>query len=293
MHLRSTQPGAEQGRLRSALISQLIRKDLKVKYQGSTLGFLWSLANPLLILVVYTFVFAIIFKSPVPYFGLFLMSGMLVWNFFTMAVSGATTSVISNAGLVKKVPFAHEALPLASIGFAGVQVALQYVVLVIALFVVGLPPIRPELLLLVPAVVVVLASAIGLGLFTAAATVRLRDTQHLIEVALFAWMWLTPIIYPATFVHNQLHNRLLEWLYYLNPMAGPVVAFQRALYGVVRYPDNEASRASGRVGQLLLPSDSALYYLQALGLSAITATAFLVAGVWLFRRRSADFAEEL
>ena len=84
-----TRPSGTQSRLRTELIGQLIRKDLKVKYQGSTLGFLWSLANPLLILVVYTFVFAVVFKSAVPYFGLFLMSGMLIWNFFTMGVSGA------------------------------------------------------------------------------------------------------------------------------------------------------------------------------------------------------------
>lgn len=277
-----------QTRLRSALIGQLIRKDLKVKYQGSALGFLWSLANPLLILVVYTFVFAYVFKSEVPYFGLFLMSGMLIWNFFTMGVSGATTSILANAGLVKKVPFAHESLPLASIGFAGVQVALQYIVLVVALFVVGLPPLRPELLLLIPALIVVLAATIGLGLFAAASTVRLRDTQHFIEVALFAWMWMTPIIYPATLVHNLLQNPLLEKLYYLNPMAGPVIAFQRALYGVVHYPEG-----TSQAGQLLLPSADVNFYLQALGLSSITATVFLAAGIWMFRRRSADFAEDL
>ena len=288
-----TRTRGTQTRLRTALIRQLVRKDLKVKYQGSTLGFLWSLANPLLILVVYTFVFAVVFKSPVPYFGLFLMSGMLLWNFFTMGVSGATTSILANAGLVKKVPFAHESLPLAAIGFAGAQVALQYIVFVGALFVVGLPPLRPELLLIIPALVVVIAATVGLGMFAAASTVRLRDTQHFVEVALFAWMWMTPIIYPATFVHERLGDGALFWAYYLNPMAGPIVCFQRALYGVVHYPDTEATRASGQAGQLLLPSADVSFYLQALGLSAITATVFLIAGLWLFRRRSADFAEEL
>ena len=109
MNLRS-RTGSPQTRLRSQLIVQLVRKDLKVKYQGSTLGFLWSLANPLLLMVVYTFVFAIVFRSRVPFFGLFLLTGMLIWNFFTMGVSGAATSILANAGLVKKVPFAHESL---------------------------------------------------------------------------------------------------------------------------------------------------------------------------------------
>lgn len=286
--MRVTRAASEQTQLRAGLIGQLIRKDLKVKYQASVLGFVWSLANPLLVLVVYTLVFKYVFASPVPVFGLFLMTGMLAWNFFTMGVSGATTSVVANAGLVKKVPFAHESLPLASIGFAGVQVILQYVVLILAFFVVGMPPLRPELLLLIPAVLVATAATVGLGLFTAAATVRLRDTQHLTEVALFAWMWATPIIYPATFIHDLLNSPVLNWLYYLNPMSGVVVSFQRALYGVVHYPEG-----GPKGGELLLPSADVSFYLKALGMSSITAFLFLAVGVWLFRKRSADFAEEL
>lgn len=273
-----------QTRLRSELIRQLVRKDLKVKYQGSSLGFVWSLANPLLTLVVYTFVFAVVFKSPVPRFGFFLMSGLLIWNFFTMGVSGAATSILGNAGLVKKVPFPHSSLPLASIGFAGVQVALQYLVLLVALFVLDMPPIRPHLLLLIPALVVAMTMTVGLGFFVAASTVRLRDTQHILEVALFAWMWLTPIIYPASLVQNFTGTGLGQWLYYLNPMAGVVIAFQRALYGVVFYPGTN---------DLLMPSDSVYFYLGALGIGLVVAVGVLWLGLWQFRRLSADFAEDL
>jgi len=273
-----------QTRLRTELISQLVRKDLKVKYQGSSLGFVWSLANPLLLLVVYTFVFAVVFRSNVPKFGLFLMSGMLIWNFFTMGVSGAATSILGNAGLVKKVPFSHSSLPLAAIGFAGVQVALQYVVLLAAFFVLNMPPIRPHLLLLIPALAVAVAMTVGLGFFVAASTVKLRDTQHILEVALFAWMWLTPIIYPASLVHQFTGDGLMQWAYYLNPMAGVVISFQRALYGVVFYPETR---------DLLLPSDSVWFYLGALGIGALVASAVLWLGMWQFRRLSADFAEDL
>ncbi len=273
-----------QARLRLELVTQLVRKDLKVKYQGSTLGFVWSLANPLLMLVVYTFVFAIVFRSQVPYFGMFLLSGMLVWSFFLVGVSGAATSITGNAGLVKKVPFAHSALPLASVGFAGVQVILQYFVLVVALIVLGLPPWRKTLLLLIPATLVAVMMAVGLGLFVAAMTVRLRDTQHLLEVALFAWMWLTPIIYPASLVHHVLGDGALNWAYYLNPMAGVVVSFQRALYGQVYYPGTE---------DLLLPSAATTFYLQVLGIGFVVAAAVLALGIRTFRRGSADFAEEL
>lgn len=283
--MRLAQRGeVRQTRLRTELITQLVRKDLKVKYQGSSLGFVWSLANPLLLLAVYTFVFAVVFKSQVPRFGLFLMSGLLVWTFFNMGVSGAATSILGNASLVKKVPFPHSALPLASIGFAGVQVALQYAVLVIALFVFDMPPVRVELLLLIPALIVVLMMTVGLGLFVAASTVRLRDTQHILEVVIFAWMWATPIIYPATLVHRFFGDGPLLWAYYLNPLAGVVVAFQRALYGVVYYPGTT---------ELLLPSDTTTFYLKVLGIGFVVAGGFLALGLWQFRRLSADFAESL
>ncbi len=280
----------EQTRLTFALIFQLVRKDLKVKYQGSSLGFIWSLANPILLLAVYTFVFQYVFKSQVPMFGFFLMSGLLIWSFFSMAVMGASTSILANAGLVKKVPFPHTALPLASVGFAAVQVILQFLVFVVALVLFGYAPLRPELLLLLPALVVVLTLTVGLGLFVAATTVRLRDTQHILEVLMFAWMWITPIIYPPSFVHNVL-GPTAQTLYYLNPMAGVVISFQRALYGVVRYPELPGGAAPS--GQLLLASDSDLFYLKALALGFVVSAAIFAVGLWQFRRLSKDFAEEL
>jgi ABC-2 type transport system permease protein len=296
-----------QTRLRFQLIWQLVRKDLKVKYQGSSLGFVWSLANPIILLAVYSFVFAFVFRNAMPNFGLFLMSGMLIWNFFNMAVSGAAGSILGNAGLVKKVPFSHSALPLASVGFAGVQVALQYVVLIAALFVFKMPPFRPHLLLLIPALVVVMTLTLGLGFYTAASTVQLRDTQHILEVVLFAWFWLTPIIYSARMVNTQLAkasftfpgHELLSWAYYLNPMAGVVVAFQRALYGVVFYPGCGPSSTSNVVGsvgcqhELLLPSDSVFFYVWTLGIGFVVALIVLAIGVRKFRRQSADFAQDL
>ncbi len=279
----TTSERRSQTRLTGALVAQLVRKDLRVKYQGSSLGFIWSLANPLLQLVVYTFVFQFVMKSPIPVFGFFLLSGLLIWNFFSMSVSGATGSIIGNAGLVKKVPFPHVALPLAAIAFAGIQVLLQFVVLIVGLLVAGRAPLRPELLLLLPALLVLGMLVVGLGLFTAATTVRMRDMQHLLEVALFAWMWLTPIIYPPALVHSVLGDKG-TYLYYLNPMAGVVVSFQRALYGIVSVPDS---------GQSILASDSAWFYLQVLGIGFVVSAMILAVGIRQFNRRSSDFAEDL
>lgn len=280
----ATATRAAQADVRFHLISQLVRKDLKVKYQGSTLGFIWSLANPLLLLVIYTFVFQFVMKSNVPVFGFFLLSGLLIWNLFSMSVMGASYSITANAGLVKKVPFPHAALPAASVGFASVQVALQYAVLIAAMLISGHAPIRPELLLLVPALVVAFTLTIGLSLFVAATSVRYRDTQHILEVGMFAWMWLTPIIYPPSLVHDLLGGGRAQFLYYLNPMAGVVATFQRALYGQVYYPGTD---------RLILASDSNWFYLEVLALGFIVSLAVLYFGLRQFRKLSADFAEEL
>jgi ABC-2 type transport system permease protein len=281
--LRSFQPA--QQRLRRELITELVRKDLKVKYQGSALGFLWSLANPILILVVYSFVFQFVLKSNVPLFGLFLMSGLLIWNFFTMSVSAAATSITGNAGLIKKVPFPHSALPLASVGFAGAQVALQYIVLLVALLIARRPPIRPELVLILPALVVALIMTVGMALLVSSVTVRYRDMQHFLEVALFAWFWITPIVYPGGMIREILGNSWGLWAFFVNPMAGVVVSFQRALYGTVYYPDQP--------GKLILPSASFTFYLATLAIGFVVACAFLALGYSQFTKRSADFAEEL
>jgi ABC-2 type transport system permease protein len=279
----ATERHSPQSSLRLQLIKQLVRKDLKIKYQGSTLGFMWSLANPLLLLVVYTFVFQYVFKSNVPNFGYFLLSGLLVFNLFQMGVMGASTSITGNAGLVKKVPFPHVALPLASIGFAAVQVALQYVVLIAAMIVTGHAPLRPELLLLVPAGVVVLTLTVGLSLFVSSTTVRYKDTQHILEVAMFAWVWLSAVIYPPALVHEKLGGGLKLAAFYLNPMAGVTASFQRAIYGTLYDPE----------GKLILASPDNIFYLKVLGLGFVVSLGVLALGVWQFRRLSADFAEEL
>lgn len=274
-----------QQRLRYELIYELVRKDLKVKYQGSVLGFLWSLANPLLVLIVYTIVFQYILKSTVPLFGLFLLSGLLIWNFFVSSVTSAATSITGNAGLVKKVPFPRSALPLASVGFAAVQAVLQFIVLFAALIILGKAPIRPAIVLIVPALIVVSVMTIGFSFLVAALTVRFRDTQHLLEVMMFAWFWLTPVVYPGGLVRKLLGGGAAFWAYFLNPMAPVVVSFQRALYGTVYYPNAP--------GELIMPSPHISFYFETLAIGMIISSVVLVIGLVVFHRSAADFAEGL
>src|SRR3954466_9095040 len=100
------------------LLRNLVRKELKVKYKSSVLGFVWTLLNPALYLVVFSIVFKYILQSTVPYFAIFLLAGLLAWNLFAASVSGGTTSMVANASLVQKVWMPREILPLASIGAA-------------------------------------------------------------------------------------------------------------------------------------------------------------------------------
>jgi ABC-2 type transport system permease protein len=275
--------GAAQSRVRLELLTELVRKDLKVKYKNSALGFVWSLANPLLYLAVFSLVFSVLLPNGVPAFAVLFMAGFLVWNFFNLATLSATGAVVGNANLVRKVRFPRVVLPLASVGFAGVHFVLQ--LLVFFVFLVPFYPdaFGPQLWLLLPALAVAVAFTVAMSLLASALNVRYRDVQHLLEIVMLAWFWLTPIVYPVTFVRDQLAGSpWLFRLYMANPMAGVVTAMQRAIY---------VHPVTG--GRQILPADGYGFYLQWLGVAAAISAVLLAVGLWTFRRLEADFAEEL
>jgi ABC-2 type transport system permease protein len=219
------------------LLVGLTRKELKVKYKNSILGFLWSMLNPASVLLVYYVVFQLILKNGVPYFAIYLIAGILVWNVFSVGLLGACTSVVGNASIVKKVFFPREILALASVGAALVHFFLQTLVLVIFLAAFQRGPAIAYLPLLIPALMALLLLTAGMGIFLAGINVRLRDTQHLLEVALQVWFWATPIVYQYRLVrdkvishpHGLKHVAFILWR--LNPVTPIVLTFQRAIYG--------------------------------------------------------------
>ena len=274
---------AAQSRVRLELLTELVRKDLKVKYKNSALGFIWSLANPLLYLAVFTLVFTQLLDNGIDDFPVLFMSGFLVWNFFNLATLSGTGSVVGNANLVRKVRFPRVVLPLSSVGFAGVHFVLQLGVLLALLAVFYRDAFGPQLVLLVPALAVVTVFATAMALLASALNVRFRDVEHLLEVILLAWFWLTPIVYPVTYVRDELAGSpWLFRLYMANPMTGVVTAMQRAIYV---HPVAD--------GRQILPSGGYGFYLTWLGVAGVIALALLAAGLWTFRRLQADFAEEL
>jgi ABC-2 type transport system permease protein len=281
---------AAQSRVRLELLTELVRKDLKVKYKNSALGFVWSLANPLLYLAVFSLVFGVFLKNNVPWFAVLFMSGFLIWSFFNSATLDATGAVVGNANLVRKVRFPRVVLPLASVGFAGVHLALQ--LLVFFLFLIPSYPdaFGPQLLLLVPALAVTVIFTVAMSLLASSLNVRYRDVQHLLEISLLAWLWLTPIVYPVTVVRNELARSGVLWLfkfYMANPMTAVVVAAQRAVYvhPVVTGNDGELVQ--------VLPSGGYGFYLLGRAVAAAVSVVLLVIGLWTFSRLQAVFAEEL
>jgi len=273
-----------QTRVRYELLRNLVRKDLKVKYKGSTLGFAWSLANPLLLLAVYYVVFQVILPGRIPSFAIYLMSGLLIWNAFSSAVMGASGSVVGNANLVKKVRFPLPVLPLSAVGFAAVHFVLQLGVLIIVVLVLGHPFWGPQLLLAFPALAVALLFTVGLSMLVAALNVRFRDTQHLLEVGLLAWFWLNPIVYDVGLVRSKLGS--WSFVYWLNPMADIVATMQRAIY------KTPYAIVDGKP-QLILASPGYVWYLLHLCIPLGMGIVLLWWGRRVFAKRSADFAEEL
>ncbi len=270
-----------------------MRKELKVKYKDSALGFLWSLARPLFLLMVYWLVFGKFLRAGIPNFAFYLFSGLVAWDLFATTLGAATLSVVGNAGLVKKIYFPREILPLATIGAGLVHFVLQLLVLFSVLGAFRYNFLGPNLLLLPVAIVALVLFMTAMCLFLAAVNVYLRDVQHLLEVFLLFWFWMTPIVYPINTALNALSKRAilgikLSSIYMLNPMANIVMNFQRAIYKHVTV------KVSGGGAPLkTLYQGGYVSYLERLG--AVVAISLVL--VWLaqrvFARAEGNFAQEL
>jgi ABC-2 type transport system permease protein len=265
-----------------------VRTQLKVKYKNSALGFAWSMLNPALYLVVFYVVFQLILENGIPDFAIFLLSGLLVWNLFSFAIAGSTGSVVGSAGIVKKVAFPREILPLASVGAGLVHFFLQSVVLIAALVIFRYEVAWSYIPLLPLALLALLVLAAGLGLFLSAINVPMRDTQHLVELAMLAWFWMTPIVYPYMLIASR--ASVFADLYKLNPMVWIVVAFQRAIYN----DPQPVSTTDSSVRIDLLPADADVWW-YCWHLLAVLAVASVVLFLALrfFGRAQGTFSEDL
>ena len=213
------------------LIKTLVLKDLKLKYRGSVFGFLWSLANPLLMIVVYTLAFNFILGIRSEMFVFYLMLGQLAWTFFASSTMMSTASIVDNTGLLRTVQFPRAILPVATVLFNFAQYLLTTAVflpIMIAWY--RIPLAEP--MILFPAVLLLhVAFTIGIALILATTTVFFRDVRHLVEVALAVLFWTTPIVYELDRVPERLRLLIL-----LSPLSPFVVAYQK-LFFFREWPD--------------------------------------------------------
>lgn len=267
------------------LLRQLIGKELHVRYQKSVLGFAWSMLNPLFLLVVYSIVFSILGQS-FEWFAIWLLSGLLIWNFFSTALSTGTASIVGNGYLVSKVNFPREVLPLASLGAALIHLMFSMALMVIVLVVTRFDVDWAYLWLTAPAILTIIVLAAALTILLSAANAYARDTTHLLDLTLLAWFWLTPIIYPFQLLTDELSSRGLPgWLPLVNPVVPSIIAIQRGVYGTPT-----VTRSDGTVQQLL-PDLSQWWYLRNIIVAFVAASLLLALAIKIFDRAEANFAE--
>lgn len=258
------------------LFVNLTLRELRGKYKRSLLGWTWSLLNPLSSMLIYTLIFSVIFRqkiapgdpSGLQVFPLFLLAGLLPWNFLANSMTGGMESLVGNANLVKKVYFPREIIVAAIVASWLVSFFMELAVLSGALLIAG-NMVLPWL----PVVLVIVALetmfVFGIALLLAICNVYYRDVRHLVGIALQIWFYLTPIIYPITLVPGVKNGWPLRSIFLLNPMARFGRIFRNVLY------------------DLRWPALADVAYV------AVVSFAALALGMWAFRKLEPRLAEEL
>jgi len=262
------------------LVESLVIRDLKVRYKGSILGFLWSLLNPLLLMLVFTVVFTIMLPNmSIPKFPVFVLCALLPWTFFTTSVSSSIQSITGNGHLVKKVYFPREILPISTVlsNLANFILSLPVLFLLILIFRI---PLNGWVVYLPLIILVQLAFTLGIALILATSNVFYRDTSIIMEVIIQAWFFVTPVFYPVEVLPEWsalwgISLPIRRLVYILNPMASIIASYRSVLYGFI---DGSP------------PAPPAWDFFSR---TIVTALAFLLAGYLIFTRCSRSFAEEV
>ena len=210
------------------LLIALLLRDIKIKYKRSILGFAWSILNPLLMMIVMSIVFSTIFKTDIKNFPMYLITGQVIFSFFSEATNTAMTSIISNGGLIKKVYIPKYIFALSKVMFSFTNMLFSLVAVVIVAIATKLP-ITPAILLFPLPLIYVFIFSLGVGLLLASYAVFFRDLLHLYGILLLIWTYLTPIFYPITILPENVKKVIM-----FNPMFVYIDNFREIiLYGKV------------------------------------------------------------
>ena len=213
------------------LLSELAVRDIKTRYRRSALGVLWSLLNPLCQMVVLSIVFSNLFRNNIENFPLYILSGQVIYNFFSESTNSALTAIIGSASLIKKAYIPKYLFVLSRILSSAVNVMATFAALMVVMLVTRAEFHYTIILAVIPIIFVILFSS-GVGLILAAYAVKFRDIIHLYGVFVMALMYMTPIIYPMSMLPGAVHTIVM-----LNPLTNMVLMFRDlALYGTIPGP---------------------------------------------------------
>lgn len=207
------------------MIVSYVKRDLRARYQGSVLGFLWTFINPLFQLIIYTIVFSTFMRMGIEKFYMFLFVALVPWIFFNSCLQQGAMEIIDNKELVKKIYFPRMILPMAYVISCFINMLLSFVVIFAVIIVTGFGISFKALLFLPVIMLIEFMLCLGISLITSACTVYIRDLQHILAIVGMGWMYLTPVVYPASIVPDK-----YKTLFNLNPMSSIVTAYRDILY---------------------------------------------------------------
>jgi lipopolysaccharide transport system permease protein len=250
-----------------AMISYLTTRDIRARYKQTVVGIAWTVINPFITMVLFTFVFGELAQVPsynVPY-PVFAFAALVPWTFFSRTLTLMSSSLVANQALVTKVYFPRMIIPLAAMLTCLVDFGIAFVMLLVLMLIYGITPALGSVIWLPFFLLLTLAFAVGIGLWFSAMNVRVRDVNYVVPYLLQALQYLSPIAYSSSLIEGPLRP-----LYFLNPLAAVADGFRWTLLGIPTFDPSDPA-------MILLPVLSALF--------------FLSTGYAFFRRMEPSFAD--
>ncbi|PWJ48376.1 ABC transporter permease [Faecalicatena contorta] len=241
------------------LLYELVARDVKIKYRKSAMGVLWTLLNPLMMMVILSVVFSNLFRFDIENYSLYLLAGQIIFNFYNESTSGAMTAILGNASLIKKVYIPKYLFVVSRITSSGINILSSFCALILVM-VFTKSELHWTMFLAVIPLAYLFVFSLGIGLILAALTVRFRDVMHLYSVFVTALMYLTPVIYSISML-----PKWVQFIVKLNPLTGILTIFRN----VVIYNT--------------IPS------IQSFLVSGVTVIVTLGAGMWIFYKQQDSF----
>ena len=242
------------------LLAQLVARNIKMRYKRSVLGIAWTMLNPLLMMIVLALVFSSIFRFTLENYLVYVLSGLIFWNFFAQTTNSAMSELVWGGSLLTRIYVPRAVFAASALGTGLVNLFLSLVPLIIIILATG-APLRPSIIFLPIAILLTAAFALGVGLLLSTLAVYFTDVVDMYQIALTAWMYLTPVIYPKEIIPEH-----LRWLFNLNPLYHLLEVFRAPIY----------------IGWLAGP--------KTLAAAGLAASVSLLIGWWFFTKRADEFS---